>query len=175
MKRNLFALIMLSVALCAFLMGCEQSTQIIASSISEITSAGSKNYGVRISYSDDKRLNGKGCDTQIKFNKTGTITIWLEGQEKIEYEIEDIDEWFSLTTIFAKATKQSEEVENEKTNVKFEKFEDSLSKTYLFNFDGSINITFRVVVGEITDSSDDTGEILVETEPISNQFTLKMQ
>lgn len=170
MKKSLICFAMIAMILTIFLAGCEQSTQLNTASIREITSAGSDNYGVRISYAEDKRLEGKGTDVQIKFDKRGTITIWQENQNKFDYTITDIDEWFSMTDIFAEANLG----EGESKNVKFEKIEEALTKVYLFNYDGKINITFRVVVGEIDESSDGNGEILVGSEPISDQFTLKI-
>ncbi len=167
-KRFLLLFIAISFA-GTFMIGCEKSTQIRAASISEITAAGSKNYGVKVSYLEDKRLKGKGTDVQIKFDKIGTIKIGKEGQEKFDYIIEDYDEWYSLTHIFN---------ESNETNIngdKFEKFEDAVSKTYLFGFDGDIKITFRVVVGEIEDNNEGNGQILVASQAISNNFTLKIK
>ena len=79
---------------------CENATQIEAGYISETTSAGSENYGVRITYSQDSRLKGKAVDTQIKFSQKGDIVIWQEGGEKFTFTVEDYDYWYSLTTIF---------------------------------------------------------------------------
>ena len=58
---------------------------------------------------------------------------------------------------------------------KFMKFEQASAKTYLFNFDKSIEITMRVVAGDIEDNIENNGEILVGSEPISKQFTLKIK
>ncbi len=169
MKKGLLILMMVMLVSCGVMFGCEKSTQIRCASISEITAAGSKNYGVRVSYSDDKRLKGKGTDVQIKFSKVGTIKIWKENQEKFDYIIEDYDEWYSMTHIFNEAD------ESTVNGDKFEKIEDALTKTYLFNFDGSIKVTFRVVVGDIEENSEGNGEILVGSQPVSNNFTLKIK
>ncbi len=169
MKKSLVVVFILMALVCGSLYGCEKSTQLRAATISEITSAGSKNYGVRVSYSDDKRLKGKGTDVQIKFSKVGTIKIWKENQEKFDYEIEDFDEWYSLTHIFNEADSTSARGD------KFEKYEDALTKTYLFNFNGDIKITFRVVVGEIEENIDGDGQILVGSQPVSDNFTLKIK
>lgn len=58
---------------------------------------------------------------------------------------------------------------------KFENFKDALTKTYLFNYDGKIELTFRVVVGNKEDNIDGNGEILVGSEPVSDQFNLKIK
>lgn len=165
--RNIFLIVLLLVvSLTAF--ACEDSTQLRCAAITEITAAGSENYGVRISFLQDKRLQDKYVDVQVKFNKTGEITFWEENQEKMEFIIEDFDEWYSIEYLKAKAT-------STEGSEKFEKFEKALARTYLFNYDGKIELTFRVVAGDIEDNSTETGEILVGSEPISKQFTLKIK
>lgn len=86
----------------------------------------------------------------------------------MEFIIEDFDEWYSIEYLKAKAT-------STEGSEKFEKFEKALARTYLFNYDGKIELTFRVVAGDIEDNSTETGEILVGSEPISKQFTLKIK
>ena len=164
MKKSF--ILVLSILLLAgiIFVGCENSTEIRTAYITEITGAGSKNYGVKIGYSEDKRLEGKGTDVQVKFEKVGKITIWKDGDKKIDYNIEDYDEWYSMTSIFSK---------DETT--KFEKYEDALNKTYLFNYDGQMKVTFRVIVGQIEENSDKSGEILVGSQTISDNFTLKIK
>lgn len=165
--RNIFLIVLLlMVSLTVF--ACEDSTQLRCATITEITAAGSENYGVRISFLQDKRLQDKYVDVQVKFNKTGEITFWEENQEKMEFIIEDFDEWYSIEYLKAKAT-------STEGSEKFEKFEKALARTYLFNYDGKIEFTFRVVAGDIEDNSTETGEILVGSEPISKQFTLKIK
>ncbi|MBQ8444361.1 MAG: hypothetical protein IJX25_03315 [Clostridia bacterium] len=165
-KKYLSLLAFICIAMLGFV-GCEKSTDVIASYISESTSAGSENHGVRITYASDSRLKGKAVDTQIKFSKRGEIVLWQEGGEKFTYTIEDYDEWYSITVIFA-------EFQGNEGKEKFEKFDDVLSKSYFFHSQQSQEITFRTVVGDIEQNSAGTGEILVGSEPISNQFTLKI-
>lgn len=151
-----------------FFTACEDSTLLQCATISEITSAGSENYGVQINFLNDKRLEDKFVDVQIKFSEICDITFWEENQEKLTLEIDDYDEWYSLTSLIAKAKGH----EGEET---FEKFADAVGKTYLFNYDGDIDITFRVVVGDVEQNSEESGQILVGSEPICDQFTLKIK
>ena len=164
--------ISLFVALASILSGCEQSTLLRTATISEITASGSDNYGVRVSFASDSRLDEKGVDVQVKFDKTGSITMWQENQEKFIYEIKENDEWYSMTSIFT--------VKNNDENLNTEKFvthDKALTKTYLFNYqgDGKIEVTLRVVAGDIHENAYKTGEILVDSTPISDQFTLKIK
>lgn len=170
--RKLFRLIVILVFTFSALVGCEQSTVIRSATISEITAPGSENYGVKVSFLKDSRLDGKGVDVQVKFNKTGFITMWQENQPKFEYEILKSDEWYSMTSIFT----IKDNVENTNKEI-FELHEKAVAKTYMFNFaeEGGIEITLRVVAGLKHENAYKTGEILVDSEPISDQFTLKIK
>ena len=165
-----FRLILVVVLLfCSFtFFACEDATTLNCASISEITQVGSENYGVRVNFYSDSRLKGKGVDVQIKFSKLGEITIWEENQDKGIYAIDEIDEWQSMTGIIASLNGNAGQE-------KFMKFEHASAKTYLFNFDKPIEITFRVVAGDIEDNIENNGEILVGSEAISKQFILKIK
>lgn len=169
MKKKFLTICLMLVLVSVIFVGCENAVKIKAATFSEITAAGSENYVVRVNYSEDKRLKGKGSDVQIKFSKVGIIKLGQEGKEKFNYEIEDYDEWYSLTHIFNEADKTSARGD------KFEKFEDALTKTYIINCDQKMKITFRVVVGEIEENSTGDGEILVGAQSISDNFTLKIE
>lgn len=162
-------IILASMIICMFaIIGCEDATQIKCATISEITSAGSDNYALRISYQEDSRLDGRGTDIQIKFSKIGTYTFWEENDEKLEFVITQMDEWFSLTSLIYQARgEEGKEV--------FEDLKGAKTKFYLFNFEGKSEITLRVVVGQREDNFDGGGEILVGSEPISSQFVLKIK
>lgn len=170
--KKIIKLAFIISAVFGILSGCEQSTELRTASISEITAAGSENYGVRVSFADDSRLDGKGVDVQIKFNKTGTITIWEENDQKFEYEILESDEWFSMERIVT--MKGDEEKANTET---FETHDKATTRTYLFNYtgEGGMEITFRAVAGDKHENAYKTGEILVDSAPISSQFTLKIK
>ena len=58
MKKNIFALILLVLALSIPLYACEQSTKLRTATIKESTMSGSENYVVNIAYAEDKRLDG---------------------------------------------------------------------------------------------------------------------
>ena len=52
---------------------------------------------------------------------------------------------------------------------------EAMTRTYLFNYDGNIEINIRAVAGQKTANEEETGYILVGSEPISQQFTLKIR
>ena len=168
MKKSIIFIVFLLLFTSISLVACENATQIKTATITEITSAGSKNYGVRITFANDSRLEGKNVDVQVKFNKTGNITFWEEHSEKLQFQIDEIDEWYSLTGLIAGAN-------GEENTEDFEKHNEALTRTYLWNFDGTIQINIRVVAGEKEANSSETGYILVGSEPISDTFTLKIK
>lgn len=168
MKKYRFLAIFLLILAPLFIYACENATLIRTATISEITAVGSKNYGVRISFANDKRFEEKCVDVQVKFNKIGDITFWEENGEKLIFEIDEIDEWYSLTTLIYKA-------QGKEGSENFEYHNQAKTRTYLFNFDGRVNVNIRAVAGDKELNSDETGYILTESEPISDQFTLKIQ
>ena len=167
MKREKNTIIAGLLVACVIFVGCENSTNITAAYITESTSAGSENYGVKITYSEDSRIEDKYTDVQIKFSQKGEIVIWKENQEKFNYTIADNDEWYSMTSIFAVG-------EGKKDGEVFEPMKEVRAKSYFFNSEQSQNLTLRVVVGDIEQNSTGTGYILVGSEAISSHFTLKI-
>ena len=168
MKKRAFLLTFLLILSCFFVFSCENATEIRTATISEITASGSKNYGVRVSFMNDSRLREKYVDVQVKFNKIGQIIFWEEHNERLTFEIDEIDEWYSLTSLIVNAKEQNGTED-------FEKHNEALARTYLFNYDGSINVDIRVVAGEKEENGAGTGYILVGSELISDKFTLKIQ
>ncbi len=162
MKKRL--LLIPLIASLAILGGCENATNLRTAYFTEITSAGSENHGVRVSFATDSRLEGKGVDVQVKFSKVGAITIWQENQSKIDYQIEDYDEWYSIESIFSQSNTET-----------FERYEKATARTYIFASEQQMEITLRAVAGTITENAYQTGEILLESVPISDQFTLKIK
>lgn len=158
------------VVLCALLtacvmFGCENATEVEASYISAISSPSSDTQAVKVTFAKDSRLKDKVVDCQIRFDKVGTVFVWLDGQEKVEYVIEKYDYWYSLTEILSKANEEK---------IKFENFDETLSKTILFQAEQEQEVSIRVVVGQREWDFENEGEILVGSEPISKQFRLKI-
>lgn len=151
-----------------FLVSCEESARLDCASISEITAVGSKDYAIKVCFYQDERLKGKGVDIQIKCDKVASLLCWQENQERLTIEFDDYDEWYSLTNLISK----SQEKEGQEN---FDIFEKAVNKIYLFNSDKDLSLTFRVVAGEIKENSLSTGQVLVGSEVISKQFTLKVK
>ena len=93
---------------------------------------------------------------------------WQENQERLTIEFDDYDEWYSLTSLIYHSQDRAGQ-EN------FDEFEKAVTKFYLFNSDKDLSLTFRVVAGDLEDNSDSQGQVLVGSEVISKQFTLKVK
>ena len=166
----------ISLILCAFifllsgffLASCEKSARLDCASISEITAASSHGYAIKVCFYQDERLKGKGVDIQVKCDKIASLLCWQENQERLTIEFDDYDEWYSLTSLIYHSQDRAGQ-EN------FDEFEKAVTKFYLFNSDKDLSLTFRVVAGDLEDNSDSQGQVLVGSEVISKQFTLKVK
>ena len=157
-----------SIMLFSFILsGCESSVKIQGASICETTSAGSKNFSVNISYFQDSRLENLGSDVQLRFNKIGEITFWEDNKEKLIFNIDEFDTWYSLTNLIAIA-------QDNEGNENFVLQKDAVNKNYIFSSNQNIEISIRVVAGNIVKNSYGTGYILTDSMPISDVFVLKV-
>lgn len=169
MKKSLSFIFIVILFLSSFaLFSCEGAAFLKCATISDVTATNSDDYAIKISFFQDKRLEDKYVDIQIKSNKVADIVVWEENKDKVTISLDDYDEWFSLTSLICYG-------EGKEGQEKFDKFSESYQKTYLFNYDGKLNLTFRVVVGDVEDNIDGTGKILLGSEVISKQFTLNIK
>ena len=106
MKKSFryIALFLFCLCLGVGLTACEDATTIKAASFMDISISGAKNYGVGVKFMDDKRLEGKRVDVQVKADKEmKDVSIWEDNGAKYTFNIDKADEWMSITTIFVNA------------------------------------------------------------------------
>ena len=171
LKGEFMKKLFLTLALAASILtlsACENSTNLRCATIRDITSPGSENYGVSIAFQDDKRLEESGVDVQIKSDKIGQLTFWQENGQKYTLNIDQKDNWYSLTSLLVIAQQKPD-------TEKFEKFSEATNRSYLFNSTQPLTLTIRVVAGDIEKNSKETGEVLVGSEDISEEFKLKIE
>ena len=164
--KNIVALFLLSFMF--LFVGCEDSTMIKSAFISEATSAGSDEYVVRINFQTDSRLESESVDVLIKSDKPVNLTFWEENQEELTLTFDKSDYWESLTHL-VKLSKGEAGAEA------FEKFAEVTNKSYIFKSEEPVNLTFRVIAGQVQDNGDGTGQILIGTDNISEEFVLKIK
>lgn len=151
------------------MVGCENSTEIQGATITDISVSGADNYGIRVSFLTDKRLENKYVDVQVKTDKAVTgMEIWEDGGTKYTINLTEVDQWQSITTIFVEA-------QSKPGTEQFQKFSEAISKRYLFSSKSQVNLLFRVVVGDVADNDTGKGKVLANSEPISDIFKLKVE
>lgn len=165
--RNII-LIILCVCFC-FMAGCETETKLHTAHISEITGALSTDYGIKVVLDRDDRVEDKYVDLQIKSSEAEQILIF--GEERgVKYTIclPKKEYWYNLTYLISKSNGMSDEGG-------YQKYEDYGNKIFLFSADNNVDLTFRVVVGDVKKNTESDEEILALSEDISAEVTVAVK
>ena len=152
---------MLLLIPCFLLTACENGNTLHTVSFSEITNAGSENYAFRVDFAEDKRVDNKYYDLQIKADGNKKIKIGKEFEEKKEIFL--TKDWQSLTTLM---------LETPDTET-FTMGQDAVTIIYIFLAEEKIEITLRAVVGGIENNAKGTGKIITSPESCSEEFKIK--
>ena len=159
MKR--FTSIFLFIMCCLLFAGCESGNELKTVTFYNITSAGSDDYTFRVVFAEDKRVDNKYYDLQIKADGNKTISIGQEMQEKKEVQLSN--KWASLTTLML----------NEPKTETFTKGSDAQTLVYIFNVKEKTKITIRAVVGGVEENDGKTGYIITSPEDCSEEFVIE--
>ena len=158
--KKIFAILLFSIC-CLGFAGCESGNMLRTASFTNITQAGSEDYTFRITFAEDKRVNDRYYDIQIKADGNKKIKIGREMQEKKEIQL--TEKWNSLTTLLASQL-------NTET---FLKGSEATTVVYIFNATEKIKVTLRVVVGGVEENASGTGQIITSPEDASNEFVIE--
>lgn len=165
--RKIF-LSVLCVLFC-FCCGCETQTTLLVAHISDCTLGNSTSYSVKVELDDDDRMEEKYVDVQIMSSEgEASVSIGEHGKEKISVYFDKKDYWYNLTYLIDKANGVT-------TEGGYQKYQQFGSKIYNLTSKVDLKLTFRVVVGNLKKNSQTNEEILVLSEPVSNEFMLKMK
>lgn len=163
--KKLFLIIFPFFVLVSFI-GCESMANVKIATFSNITSAGSENYAMRINFQNDSRYQEKYYDIQVMSDTQDLqITFWKENNSKLSTNITEKDIWLSLTSLKV----SSAGLEGQET---FGQLKDAVTDIYIFNVSKPCKLIFRVVAGQIAENSDKTGFVILNTAPISDDFVL---
>lgn len=158
-----FLLIVLCVCFSFCLVGCESDSELRVAHISEVTTAQSTNYSIKVSLDNDKRVKQKYVDLQIMASSPEQTVYFAEENEKpnqLVFERENY--WYNLSYL----TKGDGETE-------YQKYDDFGTKVFNLTVPNDVKLKFRMVAGDVK-TNENTGEkILVLSEDISKTFTLK--
>lgn len=151
------------------MVSCEAETKLRTAHISEITGALSTDYGIKVVLDKDDRVADKFVDLQIKSSKTEQVLTF--GEERgMQYSIcfPKSEYWYNLTYLISKTNGVSDESG-------YQSYEDYGNKVFLFSADNDVNLTFRVVTGDVKKNTDSGEEILVLSEDISTEVTVAVK
>ena len=163
MKKIFAFLVFFLCGFCIALAGCESGNMLRTVSFYEITGAGSEKYTVKVVYAQDKRVDDKYYDLQIKASGDLTILLGKENDEKKTISLNK--EWQSLTSLLAK----------EEGSETFVKGKDAVCDVYIFTSKQTGTVTFRAVVGGVEENASKKGQIITSPEVCSNEFSVEIK
>ena len=155
-------LIFLCVCFSFCLVGCESDSELRVAHISDITTANSTNYAVKVVLDQDKRVEQKYVDLQIMVDKPEqVVNLAEENKDKTTLVFEKENYWYNLCYL----TKGDGEND-------YQKYADFGTKIFNITVPNDVRMKFRVVAGDVKQNSQTEEKILVLSEDISKTFTL---
>lgn len=165
--KKLF-LIIICVCFC-FMSGCETETELRCAYISEMTGALSTDYAIKVVLDEDDRTQDKYVDLQIMSDKEEQIlSFGQEGKESFSICLPKSNYWYNLTYLVSKTNGANAEGG-------YEKYEDFGNRIYLFSAQNDVELNFRIVVGDKKTNQDSGEEILVLSEPVSEEVKVSVK
>ena len=167
MKR--FMLIFLCVCVCFLVVGCESETKVSTAHISDITGAMSTNYAIKVVLDDDDRVNDKYVGLQLRSSEEGQyLKFGEELGDTYTLFLPKKDYWYNLTYLISRTNG----VGTEAGYLDYEAYGD---RVFRFSSPNDVEITFRMMAGEQKKNEATGEEILVLSEPISDEVTVKVR
>lgn len=149
--------------------GCEAETKLRTAHISEITGALSTDYGIKVVLDKDDRVADKYVDLQIKSSEAEQVlTFGEECGTQYSICLPKSEYWYNLTYLISKTNGVSDESG-------YQNYEDYGNKVFLFSADNDVDLTFRVVAGDVKKNTDSGEEILVLSEDISTEVAVTVK
>ncbi len=166
MKR--FFIVLLCVCLC-FLAGCEDETKLTSAHISDITGALSTDYAIKVVLDEDDRVVDKNVGLQIMSNVENlSLKFGEELGDDYTLTLPRKDYWYNLTYLISKTNG----VGKEAGYLGYEEYGD---RVFRFSSNQDVELTFRMVVGKTKVNSKTGEEILVLSEPISEEVKVNVK
>lgn len=162
-------LCVLLICFCVFTVGCDSETQVNCAHISNITSALSNQYAIKVVLDDDERVQEKYVSLQIKSSVENlSLTFGEEMEDDYVLSFPKADYWYNLTYLIS----QTNGVGTEAGYLDYEEYGD---RVFRFSAEEDVKLTFRMVAGA-TKVNEETGEeILVLSEPISKEVEVDVK
>lgn len=169
MNMKKFILIILCVCFCFLTTACENETVIRTAHISETTGALSTDYSIKLVVDEDERLEDKYADVQIKASVEGQVLNFNEENKKpVTLVFAKKDYWYNLTYLIDMANGVSAEGD-------YVKYKEFGNHVYMFTSNNDVDLTFRVVAGQIKENPETKEKILVLSEEVSEEVTVNVK
>ena len=164
-----FILGFLCVCLCFLAVGCETETRVECAHISDITGAMSTQYAIKVVLDDDDRVKDKNVGLQIRSSKENLQLTWGEelGDDYV-LSLSKADYWYNLTYLISKTNGVGQEA----GYLDYDAYGD---RVFRFSANEEVELTFRMVAGNTKKNEGSGEEILVLSEPISKEVTMKVK
>ncbi len=167
MKKLL--LIVICVCFSFIFTACETQTQVRCAYISDITAALSTKHSVKVVLDDDERVNEKFVDVQIKSNKENQFLQFCEeNHQGYSLFLPKADYWYNLTYLISQTNGAAGEAG-------YEVYQDYGNKVFNLTSKNDVELTFRVVVGQIKDNEESGEQILVLSERVSKEVSIEVK
>ncbi|MBE7075642.1 MAG: hypothetical protein E7375_01050 [Clostridiales bacterium] len=164
-----FILIVWCVCFSFLLVGCSGETKIMSAHLSDSTGALSTKYAVKLVLDKDDRVNDKYVDVQVRSSKDEQIlNFGVEAGDQYSIYLPKKDFWYNLTYLISKTNGTSVEAG-------YQKYEDYGNKIFNFCADNDVDLTFRVVAGQVKVNEKTQEEILVLSEGISKELKIEVK
>lgn len=162
-------LVFLCLCLCFLTIGCKDGTKLTVAHISDITGALSTDYAIKVVLDDDDRVVDKYVGLQIMSNVEGlSLKFGEELGDDYTLFFPKKDYWYNLTYLISKTNGLGMEA----GYLGYEEYGD---RVFRFSANQDAELKFRMVAGQSKKNKESNEEILVLSEPISDEVKISMK
>lgn len=152
------------ICICALIFSaCNMGDNAVSVTMGDVTSPGSTDITLSVIYQTEKDYEEKYTDIMVKSNIDNlTIKIKHELEDFVSITLEHKNVYYSLATLISNTKIQQPQ---------FVKYTDALSKNYIINSNTDCKLTFKAVVGDVSEK----GLLLLSKVDASKEFTLNVK
>ena len=162
-------LLFLCACFCLLSAGCTDATKLTVAHISDITGALSTDYAIKVVLDEDDRVKDKFVGMQIMSSVEGlALKFGEELGDDYTLLFPKKDYWYNLTYLIS----QTNGVGKEAGYLGYEEYGD---RVFRFSANENAELTFRMVAGQTKKNKDTNEEILVLSEPISDEVKIEIK
>ncbi len=162
-------LLFLCLCFCILAVGCSDGTKLTVAHISDITGALSTDYAIKVVLDEDDRVKDKFVGMQIMSSEDDlSLKFGEELGDDYTLVFPKKNYWYNLTYLISKTNGLGKEA----GYLGYEEYGD---RVFRFSADKEADLTFRMVVGQTKKNQESGEEILVLSEPISDEVKVHIK